>query len=490
MSTLRDLANVLGPDLAIEGPADALDREVSGVHVSELADPTAYLSGGELLLTTGMALSGHAGQAKAYAARLVAHHVAGLGFGLGPVHDRVPASLIRVCGAAGLPLFSIPAPTPFLLIARTYWSQLASAGRADLSASLDAHRELIRAVRQRDPVAAIVRVLGEAVGGWAVRLNRDGEAIEVWPKSRRGSARQLTTEIQRLRGAGPHASATFPLGPDDVVVQPLTRGSRLMGFVATCAPRPRKLPDRQLLLAACALLTLQLEQQHQAFARSRTERSSILRLVLDGYLDAARALSDELGHERLPLRARLIAIGPPPQVSAQDLVERWDRESFRAGVVWLAEDADCVWAMTSDKGATAVLADLRALTGSSSPELRAVTSPEVPLTSLMGQRRSLSWALSRQNPGDIEGPGSASPAERAAHQLEILVGYHKSDLVGAVVAYLRHRGHWERGADALGVHRHTLRQRIGTAERVTGLDLDDPDQASNLWLALRGRGLA
>lgn len=59
-----------------------------------------------------------------------------------------------------------------------------------------------------------------------------------------------------------------------------------------------------------------------------------------------------------------------------------------------------------------------------------------------------------------------------------------------VTAYLRHHGHWERAAGELGVHRNTLRHRIDTATRVLGKDLDDPDVASRLWLALRERGLA
>jgi purine catabolism regulator len=40
------------------------------------------------------------------------------------------------------------------------------------------------------------------------------------------------------------------------------------------------------------------------------------------------------------------------------------------------------------------------------------------------------------------------------------------------------------------VHRNTLRHRMTTAARVTGADLDEPDTASQLWLALRDRGLA
>ena len=71
-----------------------------------------------------------------------------------------------------------------------------------------------------------------------------------------------------------------------------------------------------------------------------------------------------------------------------------------------------------------------------------------------------------------------------------IVGYTRADLVRSVVAYLRRRGRWEDAARDLGIHRNTLRHRIGTAGRVMNVDLDDPDVASRLWLALRAAGLA
>ena len=54
--TLRALLS--DPELQLTAHADeaALDRPVSWVHVSELVDPTPFLAGGELLLTTGLAL--------------------------------------------------------------------------------------------------------------------------------------------------------------------------------------------------------------------------------------------------------------------------------------------------------------------------------------------------------------------------------------------------------------------------------------------------
>ncbi|WP_198417263.1 helix-turn-helix domain-containing protein, partial [Cryobacterium sp. TMT1-2-1] len=70
--------------------------------------------------------------------------------------------------------------------------------------------------------------------------------------------------------------------------------------------------------------------------------------------------------------------------------------------------------------------------------------------------------------------------------VDALRSYSRADLVQTVRCYLRHRGQWEPTARELGVHRNSLRHRIGIASKLIEADLDDPDVAANLWLALRG----
>ena len=55
MLLLRDLIRDL--DIRLVAGEAGLDRPVRWVHISEIADPTPWLSGGELLLTTGMNLA-------------------------------------------------------------------------------------------------------------------------------------------------------------------------------------------------------------------------------------------------------------------------------------------------------------------------------------------------------------------------------------------------------------------------------------------------
>ena len=72
--------------LELAAGEDGADAPVRWVHISELPDPTPWLSGGELLLTTGIQLDTDERQ-REFVRLLADHHLAGLGFGTGFDHD-------------------------------------------------------------------------------------------------------------------------------------------------------------------------------------------------------------------------------------------------------------------------------------------------------------------------------------------------------------------------------------------------------------------
>ncbi|MGH3507229.1 MAG: PucR family transcriptional regulator ligand-binding domain-containing protein, partial [Nocardioidaceae bacterium] len=106
-ATLAQLIRRPGLDLTVLAGADALDAAVRWVAVSELEDPTPYLQGGELLLTTGMQAPRTKAAADAYVARLIDVGVVGLGFGVKVVRAKVPVALIRAAREQGLPLVEV-----------------------------------------------------------------------------------------------------------------------------------------------------------------------------------------------------------------------------------------------------------------------------------------------------------------------------------------------------------------------------------------------
>src|SRR3712207_125751 len=134
MLTLRDLLRDL--DVRIAAGEAGLDRAVRWVHISELEDPTPWLSGGELLLTTGLQLGDEPAR---YIERLAAHGLTGLGFGVGFSHERIPDALLEAAAAHGFPLFEVPYELPFIAITEKAFSHLVNEQYAVLRRALSAH---------------------------------------------------------------------------------------------------------------------------------------------------------------------------------------------------------------------------------------------------------------------------------------------------------------------------------------------------------------
>ena len=164
MVTLADLLAV--PGLALgEVAVSAPDVDVRWVATSELVDPTPYLQGGEVLLTTGLETTRWRTKWREYVERLARAEVAALGLGVGLTHARAPAALVQACRDAGLNLFEVPRPTAFVAISRAVAALLDDERDQVARRSLDAQRSLTRAALERDDVAALLEVLAEQVGG-------------------------------------------------------------------------------------------------------------------------------------------------------------------------------------------------------------------------------------------------------------------------------------------------------------------------------------
>src|SRR5271165_5567756 len=119
--TVESLIAELGLELA--SGHEAANTHVRWVHSTELVDPTPWLRGGELLLTTGMQLGGPRSQ-RELIDRLADHAIAGLGFGTGFKHKRLPAALLAAARKRSFPLFEVPYELPFIAITERAFAQL------------------------------------------------------------------------------------------------------------------------------------------------------------------------------------------------------------------------------------------------------------------------------------------------------------------------------------------------------------------------------
>jgi PucR family transcriptional regulator, purine catabolism regulatory protein len=175
MLTVRDLLRDL--DVRLLAGERGLHLPVRWVHISELLNPTPWLSGGELLLTTGMLLDTPT-QQREFCARLADHHLAGLGFGVGFKHAVVPPPLLEVAAEREFPVFEVPYEMPFIAVTEAAFTQLVNEQYAVLRRALAAQERLERIVLSERGLDALVGALSTLIGAAVVVFDSRGELLE------------------------------------------------------------------------------------------------------------------------------------------------------------------------------------------------------------------------------------------------------------------------------------------------------------------------
>jgi purine catabolism regulator len=219
MLTVRDVLEDL--DVRLVAGEGQLDAPVRWVHISELPDPTPFLSGGELLLTTGMALESPADQ-RAYVTTLADHGLAGLGLGTGFAHAEVPSGLREAAAEREFPLFEVPYEVPFIAITERAFARLVNEQYALLQRSIAAQERLQRIVLGERGLDAIAAALAALVGGAVLVFDGRGQ-----PMARGGPARS------RVSCAGTRGAATATPSPPPMPPWPSVRWCCRSGAPAT-----------------------------------------------------------------------------------------------------------------------------------------------------------------------------------------------------------------------------------------------------------------
>jgi DNA-binding PucR family transcriptional regulator len=376
MLTLEGLVAELGLDLA--SGHEAAGRHVRWVHATELLDPTPWLRGGELLLSTGLQLDSAQSQ-RELVERLSEHKIGGLGFGTGFTHKRLPAALLAEARRRSFPLFEVPYELPFIAITERVFAQL-----------LDERYEMLQRSMAGD-------VLADALTG---RLYPD--------------------ELQaRLRpfGIGEQAAVLAFVAPDPTVAAPLVE---------------RALAREPIAGSLVAI------------------RAGLLCAVVDAgrELDPialARRVRGELAAKIGEVRASASRVAPTHSLRLSFHEARCALEAVR---------------LQNGNGSAEVVA--------SYADLGAFQL----LLSLQDDDALLSYCRG------VLGPVEAGEGE------------YGDELLRSLDVFIEHNGHWEKAANALFCHRHTLRYRIRRVEQLTGRDFSNARDRIEFWLALRGRELA
>lgn len=503
--------HALGLKLVVAGTAGALDRPVAWVSGSDLPDPTPFLIEDQIVLTTGtqFGTAVSATQVEAYVARLAAAGVSGIGFGTEVITAGTPSELAEACAAHGVPLFEVPYRTPFIAVIRYTADLIAEAARARDAWALGAQRAVAFAALRPDATSAVVTELARSLGAWVVLFDAHasivasggGETAAVTSEGDPLVAR-VAVEATRLLQRGQRSGATLTSRTGTVSLQTLGRRGDLRGVLAIGGTGgPLDAAGQSVVTSVVAITGLTLEQGGALGRASRQLRSGVWRLLLAGMIEPARGVADELGTP-LPTGAVRVGVCSAPGDGREALLAELERaEAGTHGELFVAEHDGRLLLLTAEAADTdGPLVALEAIVATA-PDRRLGLSTPIALADLgVGIDQAVSAhdqaTASGQTVvrfGALAAAGMAAlldPVRAVAVAEELLQPVLRVDreegtaLVDSLLGWLEANGQWDPAAKVLGIHRHTLRNRITRVEQLLDRRLDTFAARAELWLAL------
>jgi PucR family transcriptional regulator, purine catabolism regulatory protein len=533
MLTIREvLADV---DVALLAGEANVDMPVRWVHISELPDPTPWLSGGELLLTTGLGLD-TAKQQRDYIATLADHGLAGLGLGTGFTHDKVPKALLEAARERDFPLFEVPYELPFIALTEQAFTRLVNEQYALLQRSIAAQERLQRIVLSERGLDAIVGALATLIGGPALVFDGRGEL-----QAMRTFRRELDPEVvaalgeevrdRARRGDGRGFVPGHPDLAPRALALPIASGEPPRTAAGTGALPQAWLVaakdsgglaeiDRLILHQAVTVVALELLRRRVADTTERRLAGDVLSAVIAGELEGA-----DLGRRLEPfgLGGRVTALVlSPPERTTPEACEAALTEALRSEAVsgLVAPSGRYVVALLPgflddelfELAERAVAGAGQAVGGRPAAGVgRAVASGRAREAYHEArcalEARELGSAPATNGNG-VQPPRVATFRDLGSFQLLLSLqdtdalrlfcesllgpiehgeGHYGGELMRSLEAFIECNGQWEAAARRLYCHRHTLRYRIRKIEELTGRDLSSARDRIEFWLALRGR---
>ncbi|MFE3550723.1 PucR family transcriptional regulator [Streptomyces kronopolitis] len=537
--TLASLVNHTALKLTVLAGEEQLDVPVRWAHASELIDPVPYMEGGELLLITALKLDAEDAEAtRSYVRRIARAGVVGLGFAVGVNYEGVPQALVEAAAEEGLPLLGVPRRTPFIAISKAVSAAVAADQYRAVTAGFEAQRELTRAALGAEGPAELLARLAAHLDGWAALYDASGAVVAAAPDWAARRAARLTEDVGRLRGRPAPASSVVSGtdGDDRVELQSLGTGRRARGVLAVGTAAPLGTAERFAVHSAVALLTLTTERSRALQDAEARLGAAVLKMLLAGEPDHARAVAGRLYGGLLDAPFRVVVAEPVPAEEQAPgaaggaavpggldaLADAMDSAAARTGEALLAvPDGGRLVVLVADGGAAAAACAAHAAEAESRAGARprargrsgrgagghggtvavGLSAPTGPMAAAHAYRQAeqaLSVARRRGRTlvehEDVAAgsvlPLLADDAVRAfADGLLRALREHdatgRGDLVASLRAWLARHGQWDAAAADLGVHRHTLRYRMRRVEEILGRSLDDADVRMELWLALK-----
>ncbi|GAA3125906.1 PucR family transcriptional regulator [Streptosporangium carneum] len=292
---LPTIADVLALDTVRRGNprvvagADRLDTRVRWVHVGEVTDIAHLLRGGELVLTTGIALPDDPESLTSYVAELAAVGASGLIVELGRKFIReLPRSVVNAAEEHGLPLVTLARETPFVQITESVHARIIDIQLEELRASEQLHEVFTElSVEGASPAEVLSQVA--RLSGRPVLLENLAHQVLACETAGRDTGALLASWETRSRAVAPEGRTAYDSSSGWLVTMVGARGQDWGRLILLCDSTPG---PRDIVLAERAATTLalgRLLERHQESLERQAHGTIITGILTHAYSDPEEA---------------------------------------------------------------------------------------------------------------------------------------------------------------------------------------------------------
>lgn len=485
-----DLTVIVG-DESGEETTRRLDAPIDWVYASSLVDPMRFLPPSQLLLTDGAQFQARDFDFDAYVSRLCDGELIGLGLGTGLTWRECPPELAHACADHRLPLVEIPYHVPFIKVIRSVDDLQEQERQQHVRWGLDAQRAISRAAMRSSDLGAVLDELSSQLGCGVAVFDGAGELRDVSRQTRLGETQlhELSGAIDRLIRTGTRSAARVDVDGSEFIVQTIGAPPSVSGLLVLSGVGRLDGVQLDVVQSVLAFAGISLEFNRILALQRHAVRGGVISVAAAGELPAANRIARRLWNERIPSEERAVihVITPP-----EPLVGQLDRLQRTPGVFWGMLDDRAVIVAARPRLTEAVsLCRSHAVRAGVSR-----TSAALPLGRLVDEARQVAETTVAPEVVRYE-----AVADSGWHNL--LRGSMLSVIAAQLLApldersraegaqlretlrvWLQTNGQAEATAQRLGVHRHTVRNRIARAATLLDMDLDSFENRTKIWLAL------
>jgi hypothetical protein len=208
---IRDIVESDQFDSVVAACPERLDDAIRWVHVTDLLDPSPYLRGGELILTSALWFQG-AATSRSFAAALATSDVHALGVALYG-DQSLPLGLVAACEEHEIVLLQF-ADVAFMDITEIVISQLMDERRGGALRLVTLEQELAARLAAGHGAQAVVDILARELKTTCWVVTRDGQVISERPVPRDFVAAAWRAGFDASHAQGPIAGFRLPDGRD------------------------------------------------------------------------------------------------------------------------------------------------------------------------------------------------------------------------------------------------------------------------------------